>query len=153
MTRTFSVRPLLVLLFAAAASCDSGATAEPNSTFPTIDYVRFVIGGRVVSVNALGAESGGPATVRVGTTVALTATFHMPNGVVDPRVTADSYQLTLQHLAGAPLTYEPSPTNPFGGTLTATQTAGGASFRLSLIETTSQRIQFGPYGLTLTVIQ
>ena len=153
MTRRFSVCPLLVLLVAAAAACDGAATAEPDSTFPNIDYVRLVIGGRVVSVNALGAESGGPAPVRVGTTVGLTATFHMPNGVIDPRVTAASYQLTLVHLAGAPMTYQPSATNPFAGTLTAAQTAGGVSFRLSLIETTSQRIQFGPYNLTLTVIQ
>jgi hypothetical protein len=51
------------------------------------------------------------------------------------------------------MTYQPSATNPFAGTLTAAHATGGVSFRLSLVETATQSVPFGPYDLTLTVIQ
>jgi hypothetical protein len=148
-------RPAAFALLAALCflgGCESEATVEANE-FPNVASVRITIAGRTVNVDALGAESGGPAIVRVNSTVPVVASFHMPSGVVDPLVTTETFQLNLEHIAGSPLTFTRSETNLVSGTLTSTNMTGGSSLRMSLHNHKTGATQFGPYNITIAITQ
>lgn len=144
---------LLALALSSAVStlgCEAAATAVPDA-FPDIATVRLVIGGRTVSINELGAESGGPATIRRGTTVSVVSTWHMESGVVDPNVTTATYEVQLEHLGGVAVTFARSETNSLAGTLTAANEIGGSSLRVTLRNRTTGAVPFGPYNVTLQI--
>lgn len=151
-TRDRLVAGLLLATTLGVASCESAATVETHD-FPSVATVRMTIAGRTIVVDGLGTQTGGPAVILANSTAPVVATFHMANGVIDPLVRQETFQLNVQHIAGAPLTFARSETNLFSGTLTATSQTGGSSLRISLHNHKTGATQFGPYNITLSVTQ
>jgi hypothetical protein len=142
--RTAALVAAAILLTVSA--CDE--TLSPDGE-PAVESMRLVIGSQTVTVSPSGV-TGGPIDLGTGANT-VTAFFLGANGLPDPNVSAAAFQLNVQVLGGAPITFQRSATNPFAGTLTATAAVQGAQIRFSLFHIEEQHEDFGPFTVTANV--
>jgi hypothetical protein len=142
-------RVAALALLAVVVSCGDSTSVGDDS--PNVASIRITIASRLLTVNSLGNVTGGPAILRAFSTSNVTATFHQADGVLDPRVTAASFQLNLEIIGPAPLTFQRSTTNPFAGTLTATGVAENVRMRVSLFDVEHQVTEFGPFEISAVI--
>jgi len=144
-TRSRRVSIAFILSLAAAASCDDvlGPGGEPQAV-----AMRLVVGSQTVVVSAAGV-TGGPLSLSAGAN-SLTATFLTAGGQQDPNVTAAEFQLNVEVLGGAPITFQRSAINPFAGTLTVAGSVQGAQLRFTLFHVEAQHADLGPFTVTVS---
>jgi hypothetical protein len=144
-------RRVVALALAAllVASCADSTSVGDDS--PNVASIRITVASRLITINSLGNVTGGPAILRTNTTANVTATFHQADGVIDPRVTAASFQLNIEMITNAGVTFQRSSTNPFAGTLTTLGAADNVRMRVSLFDVEHQVTEFGPFEMTAIV--
>lgn len=143
--RRLAAFALPVLLVASA--CDESTSPEHDE--PEVESMRLVIGSQTVTVTPAGV-TGGPIVLAVGANT-ITATFLNAEGEPDDHVSAAEFQLNVEVLGGAPITFQRSTTNPFAGTLTASATVQGAQLRFALFHIEEQHEDFGPFTVPVNV--
>ena len=146
-TRGFRVSIAFLFSLAALAACDDvlAPGGEPQSV-----SMRLAVGSQSVVVSAAGV-TGGPIALSVGAN-SITATFLTAAGQPDPNVSAAEFQLNVEVLGGAPITFQRSATNPFAGTLTASAAVQGAQLQFTLFHVEAQHADLGPFVVTTNVL-
>jgi hypothetical protein len=139
---------VLTLLLLVTAACDDDTTAVEEE--PEVATMRLVVGAQTINVADDGTVTGGPMTLVVGANT-VTATFLGANGQPEPLVTTAEFQLNVEVLGGAPITFQRSASNAFSGTLTATAAGQGRQLRFSLFHIEEQHEDFGPFTVTVNV--
>lgn len=147
VTRVHSRRTLSVAALAAVATlaaCDEAALSPDGE--PRVESMRVVIGGQTVTISPAGV-TGGPIQLSVGAN-SISASFLGDDGLPDPNVSAAEFQLNVEVLGGAPISFQRSGSNPFAGTLAATGPVQGAQLRFSLFHIEEQHPDFGPFTVS-----
>lgn len=129
MRKLASIVILPAVLFIAA--CDDIADPEPE---PDVATMRLTIGAtnpQIVTVNAAtGDVTGGPISIRVNTPTALSVEWLNAAGTPDPVASSGEFELRIDPLTPAAITY--TRIGDRNGTLnaTATTTTGSGTFQL-----------------------
>ncbi len=132
-------------LTAAAAGCGDSPTRPADHE--DADAVRLTVGTQSVTVDDVGAVTGGPLQLTLGTHT-ITAQFLDHDGdVINATLPANEYTLGITVAADGRLAF--NRTTQFGGTITA-NTVGTTTVQVSLMH--GSHPDFGPVTLPVTVV-
>jgi hypothetical protein len=119
---------------------------EPDDE-PDIGSMRLAVGTQTITVTSGGVVTGGPIVIPVGSTP-ISATFLLPNGQVETKVTDATFRLDVTTDAAGTASFTRA--GNFNGSLVG-GTAGSTVLRFALFHLAEQHNDFGPFPVPVTV--
>lgn len=135
-------------LLAATALAVTACTADELGHETEVEFMQVTVGTTTVTVNSTGAVTGGPITMTAESEEAVSVVFLDAEMAEALQEHADDYQVNIT--TPAQLTF--TRTGPFGGTLLSTSaTAGTYNIQVSLFHIEESHVDFGAFGVPITV--